>query len=98
MGLLLLLCFPGGSEGKESACNAGDRSSIPGLGRSLGEGNGNPLHYSCLENPMDRGATVGGLRPWDHKILVFLVQILHYERMFPYIIEDSTQALTGKVC
>ena len=42
--------------GKESACNAGDPGSIPGLGRFLGEGNGNPLQYSCLENPMDRGA------------------------------------------
>ena len=41
---------------KESACNAGDASSIPGLGRSLGGGHGNPLQYSCLENPMDRGA------------------------------------------
>ena len=40
---------------KESACNAGDPGSVPGLGRSPGEGNGNPLHYSCLENPMDRG-------------------------------------------
>ena len=45
-----------GSVGKESACNAGDLGSIPGLGRSPGEGNGNPLHYSCLGNPMDRGA------------------------------------------
>ena len=42
--------------GKESTCNAGDLASIPGLGRSPGEGNGNPLQYSCLENPMDRGA------------------------------------------
>ena len=48
--------FPGGSEVKVSACNAGDLGSIPGLGRSPGEGNGNPLQYSCLENPMDRGA------------------------------------------
>ena len=48
--------FPGGSDSKESACNAGDSSSIPGLGRSPGEGNGNPLQYSCLDNPMDRGA------------------------------------------
>ena len=46
--------FPGGSNGKASAYNAGDPSSIPGLGRSSGEGNGNPLQYSCLENPMDR--------------------------------------------
>ena len=46
----------GGSDGKESACNVGDLGSIPGSGRSLGRGNGNPLQYSCLENPMDRGA------------------------------------------
>ena len=48
--------FPGGSEDKASACNAGDPGSIPGLGRSPREGNGNLLQYSCLENPMDRGA------------------------------------------
>ena len=48
--------FPGGSKGKESACNAGDLGSIPGLGRSPGEGNGNPLQYSCLENSLNRGA------------------------------------------
>ena len=50
------LGFPGASEVKASACNAGDLGSIPGLGRSPGEGNGNPLEYSCLENPMDGGA------------------------------------------
>ena len=48
--------FPGGSDGKESAGNAGDLGSIPGSGRSPGEGNGNSLQYSCLENSMDRGA------------------------------------------
>ena len=48
--------FPGGSVGKESACNAGDLGSISGLGRSPGEENGNPLQYSYLENPMDKGA------------------------------------------
>ena len=48
--------FSGGSDGKESACNAGDHSSISGLGRSPGEGNGNPFQYSCLEDPMDGGA------------------------------------------
>ena len=47
--------FPGGSDGKVSAYNAGDLGSIPGSGRSPGEGNGNPLQYSCLENPMDGG-------------------------------------------
>ena len=48
--------FPGVSEVKVSACNVGDLGSIPGSGRSPGEGNGNPLQYSCLENPMDGGA------------------------------------------
>ena len=51
-----LWVFPGGSDGKESACNAGDPSLIPELGGSPGEGNGYLLQYSCLENPMDRGA------------------------------------------
>ena len=48
--------FPDGSDGIESSCNAGDLGSIPGLGRSPGGGHGNPLQYSCLENPMDGGA------------------------------------------
>ena len=48
--------FPGGSDGKEVAYDAGDPGLIPGSGRSPGEGLGNPLQYSCLENPMDRGA------------------------------------------
>ena len=48
--------FPGSTDSKESACNAGDPGLIPGSGSSPGEGNGNPLQYSCLENPMDRGA------------------------------------------
>ena len=48
--------FPGGSEGEASARNAGDPGSIPGSGKSPGEGNGNPLQYSCLGNPMDRGS------------------------------------------
>ena len=48
--------FPGGSDSKESACNARDLGLIPGLGRPPGEGNGNQLQYSCPENPMDRGA------------------------------------------
>ena len=52
----LLVGFPGGSDGKASACNAGDRGSIPGSRSSPGDGNGNPLQHSCLENPKDRGA------------------------------------------
>ena len=56
--LIGVLCasFPGGSDGKVSACNAGDPGSIPRLGRSPGEGNDNPHQYSCLKNPMDKGA------------------------------------------
>ena len=48
--------FPGGSDSEEFTCNAGDLGLIPGLGRSPAGGHGNPLQYSCLENPMDRGA------------------------------------------
>ena len=51
--------FPHSSVGKESACSAGEQGSIPGLGRSPGKGNGNPLQYPCLENPIDRGAWWG---------------------------------------
>ena len=60
--------FPGSSEVKASACNAGDLGLIPGSGRFPGEGNGNPLQYSCLENPMGRGAwwaTVYGVTKSD---------------------------------
>ena len=51
----VFLGFPGGSDSKESACNVGDLGLITGLGRSPGGGHDNPLRYSCLENPMDRG-------------------------------------------
>ena len=54
--MLINIGFLGSSDGKESACNVGDPGSILGSGRSSGEGNGNPLQYSCLENPMDRRA------------------------------------------
>ena len=62
---LVLLGFPGGSEVKASACNVGDLGSIPGLGRSPGEGNGTPPQYSCLENPM--GGEPGGLQSMGRK-------------------------------
>ena len=52
--------FPGGSDSKESSCNAGDLGSIPGLRRFLEEGNGNPFQHSCLENPMDRERSLVG--------------------------------------
>ena len=64
--------FPAASDGKESACNAGDRGYIPGLGRSPGEGNGNPLQYSCLKNPRDRGAwqaTAHGVSSVGHDLV-----------------------------
>ena len=67
--------FPDGSDGNESACNVGDVGLIPGSGRSLGERNGNPLKYSCLENPMDRGAwraTIHG----GHKVLLLKLGFL----------------------
>ena len=68
-----LVAFRGDSVGKESTCNSGDLGSIPGSGRSPGEGNDNPLQYSCLENSMDKGAwwaiahgvTKSGTRPSD---------------------------------
>ena len=67
--------FPHSSVGKDSACNAGDPYSVPGLGRSPGEGNGNPLQYSCLENPMDKGAwraTVHGVTRVRHDLVTKL--------------------------
>ena len=55
--------FPGSSNGKESACNVGDLGSIPGLGRSRGEGHGKPLQFSCLENPHGQ-RSLAGYSPW----------------------------------
>ena len=72
---------PGGSEGKASACNAGDPGSIPESGRSPGEGNGSPLQYSCLENPMDRGAwqaTVHGVAKSQTRLNDFT--FFHYNK------------------
>ena len=66
--LSLFQGFPGGSDGKQSACHAGDQGSILGLGRSPGERNGNPLQYSCLENPNGPRNLVGN-SPWSHKEL-----------------------------
>ena len=62
------MCFPGGLVSKESACNVGDLGSVLGLGRSPGEGNGNPLQYSCLENPHGQRNLVG-YSPWGLKEL-----------------------------
>ena len=65
---ILFMSFPGGSDGKKSVCNVGYLGLIPGSGRSPVEGHGNPLQYSCLENPMDQGAWVG-YSPWGRKEL-----------------------------
>ena len=61
-----MMGFSGGSDGKESTCNVGDLSSIPGLERSPDGGHGNPTEYSCLENPHGQRSLVG-YYPWDHK-------------------------------
>ena len=71
--------FPGGSDGKASACVAGDQGSVPGWGRSPGEGNGKPLQYSCLEIPwMEESA---GYSPWGHKELD-MTERLHFHFTF----------------
>ena len=64
----MFLGFPGGSDGKESACNAGDLGSMPGLGSSPGGGHGNPVQYSCLENRHGQRSLVG-YSPWGGKEL-----------------------------
>ena len=64
--LVKAMGFPVGSDGKESACSAGILGSIPGLGRSPGGGHGNPLQYSCLENPCGQ-RSLEGCSPWGHK-------------------------------
>ena len=66
--LVLTLGFPGGSDGKESICNAGDLGSIPGLGRYPGGEHSNPLQYFCLENPHGQ-RSLAGYSPWGHKEL-----------------------------
>ena len=73
--------FPGGSDGKVSVYNAEDPGSIPGSGRSAEEGNGNPLQYYCLENPMDRGAwlvTVHGVTESDTTFIPQLFKLCNY--------------------
>ena len=84
--------FPGGSDDKVSACNAGDLGSVPGLGRSPGEGNGNPLQFSCLENPMDRGAwwaTVHGVAKSRTRLNDFFFSPLDISSLREGIISQS---------
>ena len=78
--------FPGGSEVKASTWNAGDPGSIPGSGRSPGEGNGNPLHYSCLENPMEGGAwlaTVHGVEKSQTRLCDFTFTLIIFKNIYP---------------
>ena len=87
------LSSPGGSDGKASVYNAGDLGSIPVLGRSAGEGNGNPLQYFCLENPMDRGAwqaTVHGVaKSWTQlSDFTFLSFPCHSRTLFHHCLES----------
>ena len=86
----ILVGFPGGSEGKASACSAGDLGSIPGSGRSPGEGNGNPLEYFCLENSMDGGAwwaTVHGVaKSWTRlSDFTFLLSTYFTQTLFHHL-------------
>ena len=74
--------FPGGSGGELSACNVGNLGSIPGLGRSPGEGNGNPFQYSCLENPVNGGAwwaTVHGVAKSRIQLSNFTGSLVHLQ-------------------
>ena len=91
------MSFPGGSDCKESTCNAGDMGLIPGLGRSPGGGHGNPLQYSCLENPMDRGAwwaTANGSQRVRHDWATKRSMLGNYK--FRHDIHDSYQVKGSK--
>ena len=76
--------FPGSSDSKESACNEGDLGSIPGLGRSPGGGHGNPLQYSCLENPRGQWS-LEGYSPWSHKQLDTAERLSPAQHIYIYI-------------
>ena len=78
----MYMWLPDGSAGEEPASNAGDQGIHPGLGRSPGGGHGNPLQYSCLENPMDRGAWWNGL--WGHKELD-ITEVTEHSYIHTYI-------------
>ena len=84
------IIFPGGSDGKASACNAGDLGSIPGSGRSPGEGNGNPLQYPCLESSMDRGAG------WatDHGVAKSRTQLSDFTFLFTFFQTHMSATVT----
>ena len=92
--------FPGGSDGKESACNAGDLGLIPGLERSPGEGNGNPLQYSCLENPMDGGAwwaTVHWVTKSQTRLSDFTFTFTFFQILVPDAVASPLSLLDMKI-
>ena len=89
--------FPGGSDGKASTYNVGDPGSIPGSGRSPGEGNGNPLQYSCLENPVDGGVWEAVVSPWGHKESDTTEQ-LHFHSMVHNIFSCTLSHLILQHC
>ena len=87
--------LPGWLSGKESACNAGDTCLIPGLGRSPGGGHGNPLQYSCLGNPMDRGAWPAT----EHRVTKSPTQLKQLSMHHTYLIRTTTtkdQSVEGR--
>ena len=91
--------FPGGSAGKESACNVGDQGSIPGLGRSPGEGNVYPLQYSGLENSMDRGApraTVHGVTKIQTQLSTHLLTYIHGDKRDRRGLQGAVDTKAGK--
>ena len=88
--------FPGGSDGKASACNVGDPGSIPESGRSPGEGNGNPLQYPCLENSMDGGAwraTVHGVAKSQTRLSNFTFTFSNLSQIYHLILTGCTPIL-----
>ena len=91
-----LLSFSGGSDNKEPACNAGDPSLIPKLGRPPGEGNGYPLQYSCLENCMDRGAGPG-YSPWGRKESDTTEQLISESHVYCSIIHINQDMETTQI-
>ena len=88
--------FPGGSDGEESACNVGDLGSIPGPRRSPGEENGNPLQYSCLENPHGQ-RSLAGYSQWGHK-MSDTTERLSTAHAYIYIYTDTHKSVPSVDC
>ena len=93
--LVQYMDFPGGSDGKASVYNVGDLGSIPGSGRFPGEGNGNPLQYPCLENPMDGGAWCRLLSMGSQRVST--TERLHFH-LVQYITENSLELFFSFMC